>query len=766
MVSMKELIRPKLALMACLFLVLACHSGCGRLAEPQCVLSWSDLINDLIDVDRIARLDTIPSAIITSYDPSGGNNDFNHFIRKGPPGWVVLADLKGPGYISRFWMTGAENGEHRLRFLFDNERTPRLDITLGEFCGGKVPFLPPLANHENYCWYSYVPIPYARRLLVMAQEGGYKPDGWPRLFYQINYSSLPRGMSVQTFPEQISEKQAGLLRSVSQAWRTGDVFKPLGNLHSVTNAFTVEPSEFHELPLITGPGMIRKFSVTIDNTEAVSPDASEKFLRDIILRIKWNDASGSSVQVPLGDFFGSFWRRTRVQSMFLGLSNNTFQCRFPMPFQSSAHISFENQGTVSTTIETRIEWEPLAGWNSVWGYFHSGWTKSGPAQVGQPHEILRADGRGKYVGCILGVTSADKSWWILEGDEVMYVDGGSAPYWHGTGLEDYFNGGWYYQNVLIRPLNGLLFKAFFRTVQYRLHLTDPVLFDSSFNMFFERGPDNASHGWMESVAYYYMENPVQAYTQLGTASQRVPPEDPLSSATVMTELFNYERFRDYKGAYDYIDYFLEKHRDFPFSPVLRLRQIAYIERLKGNDIARSMLEQFISREKDDAALQQARLLQWFNESPSHALLGIFSNTKTRAFVDEQCVGEGGPPEKLMVYKVKLSPGSHVFSIQSQYRPYPDWVQSCLMTHQGMFVTSPDWKVMLRPAGNWKRADYDDSAWPVAGGTGVKGPPEPPFIWVEPNAFVDMQSMAIGLRPSHEWTDKKGTKVYRKLFTVP
>ncbi|NLG35406.1 MAG: hypothetical protein GX548_08645, partial [Lentisphaerae bacterium] len=62
-------------------------------------------------------------------------------------------------------------------------------------------------------------------------------------------------------------------------------------------------------------------------------------------------------------------------------------------------------------------------------------------------------------------------------------------------------------------------------------------------------------------------------------------------------------------------------------------------------------------------------------------------------------------------------------------------------------------------------EYDDGDWAVSGGTGVKGPPEEPYVWVEPNAMVDMQSRAVGLGAVPEWPDKSKPAVYRKVFEV-
>ena len=67
-----------------------------------------------------------------------------------------------------------------------------------------------------------------------------------------------------------------------------------------------------------------------------------------------------------------------------------------------------------------------------------------------------------------------------------------------------------------------------------------------------------------------------------------------------------------------------------------------------------------------------------------------------------------------------------------------------------------------------KTSFDDSAWKKVGGLGVKGPPEVPYVWVEPNAYVYVQSRALGLRPgpSDPWPNKQGYVVYRREFELP
>ena len=610
-----------------------------------------------------------------------------------------------------------------------------------------------------------IPILYRKRLVIETTKGGYKPGNWPRLFYQINYSLLPSRTPVESFSGAFSEADRAAMESVRRAWNE----VPSNALPAASRMTTVRvalpPGSVSNALMLTGPAMICSLNVTPDFNAIPSALKREESLRNLILRIQWNRESFSSVETPLGDLFGNLGRRSRFRSMFFGMAGDTLESRFPMPFESAAQIQLENQGDQPITLEVGVEIEPLKAWDSKWGYFHSGWHRTGPNDVGAPHPILRTEGRGKYVGCILGVTALDRSYWILEGDESIRKDKETVPGWLGTGLEDYFNGGWYYQNVLARPLHGLSFKAPFRTVQYRVHLVDPVCFNSSLAMQFERGPKHASLGWMESVAFYYLDRPRPVFARLGTAAERVRPADPMAQVTVMTELWNFERFGDYTGAVEFVDAFLEQFRDFPFADVLRLRQAAYAARTKGWDMVRPVFER-AAVVTNSMVGSMAKTQLWFQENSRYALLGAYCNTRTKIFLDGREVGETLDPERMSVWGLTLAPGRHVLALQAVWHPYPDWVQVCLRMHSGDAITTPAWKCAINPSGDWASPDYDDSAWSANGGTGVKGPPEEPFVWVVPDLFVDMQSKAIGLRPMVDWTDHRGFIVYRHVFRIP
>lgn len=310
----------------------------------------------------------------------------------------------------------------------------------------------------------------------------------------------------------------------------------------------------------------------------------------------------------------------------------------------------------------------------------------------------------------------------------------------------------------------MVFKAPFRVVQYRIHQADTVTFDRYLKMWFERGPDNASHGWLESLCFYYLAQPRAHGGRLCGDNDCLPPDDGLWNATLMTELINYERMGDLRAALQRIRELLAAVPGFPFSDILRARAAIY-EELLGKGDCREVLEQIREATVDDKAKKQIDDFLWQREAPGNALLGLYCNMRTRVFIDGQLAAEGEDAERMLFYRVSLSPGKHVIAVQSGRRQYPDWVQVCLRTSHGDFGTGSDWRYAFEPRGNWAAEDYDDEGWGEVGGTGVKGPPEAPYIWLEPNLFVGIQSGCVGIRPPVDWPPGARFVVYRKRFQI-
>ncbi len=698
-------LRPALIFASISLLLL---TGCSK--APQETVPYEALLKQLSDPAQLSGLGSPGATIVTSYDRTGGNNDYGNFLKQGPDGWVVLADLKGPGCISRFWSTGSKDGSKKIRFYFDGEKSPSIETTLDEWCGKNEPLTLPLAGYEPYCWFSWLPVPFQKRLIIMEQA----PVKDEKLYYQIAYNALPAGQTVESFKLPLSAKAVAAIGEVKARWNSRSPCQPGSGKQNRLE--------------LQGPGLIQELQFTPDWSGFSSPAEIEKALQETIVRIYWDGSAAPSVEAPLGVLCGSMWSRMRYQSLYFGMTNETLSLRFPMPFKSSAKVEMDGPAPVTITAGT-AEF-PMSGKNQ--GYLHSGWKKSTAQEVGRPHTILQTSGSGKYVGCILGVRSLDQSWWVLEGDEQMIVDGRLPPGWRGTGLEDYFNGGWYYGNALASPLNGVVFKSPFRIVQYRIHQADPVAFTNSFSMIFERGPDNASRAAFESVSFYYLDRPQAADSDIRKQPLN-PTPDPLSKLTLMTEINDRERLGDFTAAQDAIKMYLDEFKDSSFAPQLSQRLENY---RNGETIP-----------------------------DGQALLGVYANMPATVFLDGAPVGRFGDPQAMQFKTVNLAPGKHVLAIQTPRQNYPDWVQVALKYGDKIIGTGDGWKFSFNQTVGWNTADFDDSSWEIHSGIWVKGPPEEPYIFCKPNEHVGMQSSAGGIRPSKDWPSTARQVFYRKVFTV-
>ena len=735
--------------------LLGALAGCGGrpAGEPITVAALAGRLADPLELARLDRPDT---AMHTSYDRTGGNDDFGTFLRDSQtPGWKVLADLKGPGYVSRVWFTGAKEGQpHRFRFYFDGEKTPRLEGDVKELFGGRqAPFLAPLAEYNNYCWYSFVPLPYAKSLRIECERGpaGAKP------YFQVSESALPRGTPVVTFAWPLPERDVAALEKVRALW-TANRLPATGEMREFAWASGADVAS------IAGPATIRRLEFEPDWAK-IPEEARDAILRDWTVSIRWDGSTNESVKVPLGDLCGMPWRRMRAHSLYFGMEGEALFCAFPMPFATAAEIRLEPGRVAAVPAKIRVWVESAAAAPAgERGYFHAGWWRTTPSDVGRPHPILRAKGRGKYVGCLLGVVTLDGSYWALEGDESIRKDREKTPGWLGTGLEDYFNGGWYYQNVMAGPTHGLFVKEPFRTVQYRVHAMDPSRFAESLDMAFERGPDHASRAFFESVSWCYFDRPQGADSVRLRPESRGAPLDPqLDLGGLMTALWNHERFGDWEGARDELAARLRRNgAALPETAkrMLEFRRARLDEKLGGADPLPRYLEDA------NAAVRTAAEMLLRQQEGGGALASLYANMPAKLYVDGREVLQAGHPERPAIAVLPLPPGRHVLAIQAPRQRYPDWVQLAIRCREAFIGTDGSWKFAFNPAGEWAAADFDDSAWPELGGTGVKGPPEEPFIWVEPDPFIDLQSKALGIRPTMDWPAQAGFVVYRKTVEIP
>ena len=100
--------------------------------------------------------------------------------------------------------------------------------------------------------------------------------------------------------------------------------------------------------------------------------------------------------------------------------------------------------------------------------------------LGQDVSVLDTVGSGSFIG-VTASFAGDALRSYLEGDERIYVDDDDTPAFYGTGTEDFFNGGFYFDHgPYTQPLSGnpahLAGGGVDRTSAYRFFLQDAVPF--------------------------------------------------------------------------------------------------------------------------------------------------------------------------------------------------------------------------------------------------------------------------------------------------
>jgi hypothetical protein len=211
----------------------------------------------------------------------------------------------------------------------------------------------------------------------------------------------------------------------------------------------------------------------------IAPREDVGVLSQAILRMYWDGDTNPSVECPIGAFFGvGFGEQKDFISMPLDETSGGYNCYWPMPFHKSARWTLTNgSGRPIDAFYYNIDYTAL---DSMPADTRSS-TRSSAARTRRlPAGTTRSSiprGAGHYVGTALFM--AGKALYFLEGNEMVYIDGDRRPSIEGTGTEDYFCSGWYFdRGVYSAPYHGVIIKDEARSEGLRLPLAhrgrDPV----------------------------------------------------------------------------------------------------------------------------------------------------------------------------------------------------------------------------------------------------------------------------------------------------
>ncbi|HEY1763367.1 MAG TPA: glycoside hydrolase family 172 protein [Opitutaceae bacterium] len=274
--------------------------------------------------------------------------------------------------------------------------------------------------------------------------------------------------------------------------------------HHNGDSIPLKPGETVTLFEHDGPGCVHRFWVTI------APRLDVAILSQVVIRMYWDGDANPSVECPIGAFFGvGFGEQKDYTSLPLNENSGGYNCYWPMPFHKSARWTLTNgSAKLLENFYYNIDYTALDSLPPATRHFHAQFRRENPTTPGKNYTILETTGEGHYVGTALFMTGLTMG--FLEGNEMVYIDGDTKPTIEGTGTEDYFCSGWYFDRGLYSaPYHGVVIKdeKHPRVSAYRWHIEDAIPFSKSIRFTIEHGAQDTVSADYSSVAYYYLAGP-------------------------------------------------------------------------------------------------------------------------------------------------------------------------------------------------------------------------------------------------------------------
>ncbi|GAB3420732.1 glycoside hydrolase family 172 protein [Flindersiella endophytica] len=489
----------------------------------------------------------------SSFDRGDGNDDgfggTYSCLRQTDAG-CVIAEHEGAGEVDSIWFTrdgGTVTNTGTITVELDG--TPVVSAPLQDLVDGKqgAPFVHPLvanADQSSGGVYIKVPMPYRTQMRITTQHNP--------LFYHVTYRQFGDPQGIVTFDpgDQALDVIAKL-----RASGTADPKPTQLNVRTIDRTTDIAAGTSATVASSSRPGALTQLRIRIpqlaestpDHTRSAPPkpspsaldprkarwirpdprtakhtartEASDDILANTRIRLTFD--GDRTVDAPLGEFFGSGLGLYTVQSLMFGIdpASRTLTAWWLMPYAGSAKVQLYNgSGTAISGLESSV----TVSDNPVWkqrldsgrtGRFRTT-TNREQTELGRDHVFLETAGTGRIVGVthtVEGRIPAGNLRNYLEGDERLFVDGSLSPDLHGTGTEDFYEGGWYFnRGPFSAPMTGNPAHEeagggcqYDCTGLYRLTLAEGIDFASKVRFGIEHGPGNDADAIEGSTAYWY-----------------------------------------------------------------------------------------------------------------------------------------------------------------------------------------------------------------------------------------------------------------------
>ncbi|GAA1608354.1 hypothetical protein GCM10009804_75190 [Kribbella hippodromi] len=493
--------------------------------------------------DTLRQLDRLPylspgtsTRQFSGFARDGSNNDgFNgtySCLRETAAGCVIAED-SGPGQIDSIWFTRLRNGAPDVTdtgtIAITLDGTTVLNRSLKDVTDGRVgaPFVHPLVANASQAGGGFqikVPMPYRQSMQIVVQHNP--------LFYHVNYRHFPDADGITTFtPTDPANDVLDKLRAAG----TADPKPPAAGTTTSAQTHALGNGQEVAFGTVQGPGAISALKLRF-----VGVKPSDAQLAGLRLKIAFDGRT--TVDSPVGEFFGTGLGAYAVKSLMFAADpapGGWFTSWWPMPYRSSATVSLINQsGAPIGDVELQLSSAPDSKWTTDLdgpaAYFTTV-SNRGRTAWGDDWQVANLTGRGKLVGVAqtmsIGAEMGTNRGY-LEGDERVYIDGSLSPQQHGTGTEDFYEGGWYFAGG---PFSAAFTGNTAHEVQaagcarecdavYRLLLNESMSYDSSFRFGIEHGQQNDWFADYGSTGFLYTQPTVSTRetdaVDLGDATAR------------------------------------------------------------------------------------------------------------------------------------------------------------------------------------------------------------------------------------------------------
>ena len=494
---------------------------CSAKAETY---SYADLVGRLTDLKALAAppLAGEKTGLASSYDRKSqydaakdkyiswdANADGTGIVRREGND-AVLAEIQGPGCIYRTWSAMPKAGH--VKIYLDGSTTPAVDLPFtAYFDGSQEPFNRPSLVYKTHAegYNNFTPIPFQKSCKIVAE------NDWGK-YYHFNYTQFPLETVVPTFHLPLPAADTAALDRANNLL-----------LHSGQNPYPKVPSDVMERKQITaepgkttvvldqsGPGAITGIRVKFNLPTEI--EVQRALLRQLALRITWDNQSQPAVWSPLGDFFGSPVAAIPFDSLTTGMGKDGYCYSYwYMPFGAHATMSIDNDGATALPMDWEITRTQLTQKTDSLLRFHAKWHRDAflPARPDRKIDwtLLTTQGKGRYVGAQLHIWNPRDGWWG-EGDEKFFVDGEKFPSTFGTGSEDYFGYAWGSPRLFSAPFHGQTYTenathghTSSHTSNFRWHISDNIPFQTRFEGAIEKYFPNERPTLYAAVAYWYLD---------------------------------------------------------------------------------------------------------------------------------------------------------------------------------------------------------------------------------------------------------------------